>query len=911
MPSASTGGVSSWKTFTFLAFYVIVDVAKNRANDTCVKGTAVLPQSLPVTVACVSLVLSICTSFFKGGMDQVRHCFEVSLWLQNLPIAVFFAISQSMAVLQMVFLTAGMAKITQQVRLPMNVFLAFFVSGRMHTFRQVTAVVMLALSVALFQLNQSGADAGSPHGDQRIGIAISVLGSLGSVLGCLLSEKIMKRDVHTPFYVQKFHQETGGLLVSAVLLFALPWLGHVIDQMENTPHATHALKNSLFSYKAVFAVRKDVEGPAQKLFDYSGDRFNSLAEFSAHENREATLLQLRESADQEEFVEFGERKDLTVHIALERLAKVAESARRAALYAPYARQLKCVGATEFFDQVAFVADKLPDTWLGVYVRKSREGFKTSSIENNNIHQPALVGPSGGSGEVHGGTSLAMEGDDNKRHADHESTIELIAPASRTETNSLSPVAAEHQSLHFLGPASSTTTPSGAAGDSTSSSQHDLGTDPFCKSLSLGREACFLFAETQQRWELRFRSTNTTSQSERWSSAVVVSSEKELGARGLEHADSATPPRWQYSALVETAFQEHLFPEKQEVAQISSSTTDSAGSSSSSSPSISNSALAAGEQQKLQQGLSQLAAENRRIESSPNDKLLFRNELTQFWHRNSDRWKRKDDENFASSGERDTSHEVDAAAAKVESATASSEVDDTSILPADTRVASTSPKDKNTRIFDSTAIVVLQGATAPGLPIAPGSRDRVCSPSVCPEKDFRGYRYLFPEDKAEQWSQGVLQVYDRGFFAGWDLSVFYTLLWMVISFWQAGLLVKYLSSLWKNVGQCVCTVVLCLWEVTVVRPPEGDYSPTRIITLTIGALVVVSWVVVFGWFSEQGSAGPATGKRKRDTTDRQERVLVSVCSSDTGSSDDIHTASDGSNRRAPLLMEMEDKAGAKG
>eukprot|EP00392_Amoebophrya_sp_AT5.2_P013202 g13315.t1 len=104
-----------WKTTVFLGAYVFVDVAKNRANATCVAGTTVLPQSLPVAVAVASLVVSLVSAAVMGGREQLRQCFDTRLWLMNLPIAVFFAFSQSMAVLQMVFLSAGMAKITQQV----------------------------------------------------------------------------------------------------------------------------------------------------------------------------------------------------------------------------------------------------------------------------------------------------------------------------------------------------------------------------------------------------------------------------------------------------------------------------------------------------------------------------------------------------------------------------------------------------------------------------------------------------------------------------------------------------------------------------------------------------------------------------------------------------------------------------
>lgn len=137
----------------------------------------------------------------------------------------------------------------------MNVFLAYFISRRMHTARQIMAVVMVALSVMLFQL--SGSLSMESAGDQRIGVILSVLGSLGSVLGCLCSEKIMKRDAAMPFYIQKFHQEMGGLAVSIALLFLLPLLGSVIDASVEGG-GSNAMKNSLFAWKASFAVRADV-----------------------------------------------------------------------------------------------------------------------------------------------------------------------------------------------------------------------------------------------------------------------------------------------------------------------------------------------------------------------------------------------------------------------------------------------------------------------------------------------------------------------------------------------------------------------------------------------------------------------------------------------------------------------------
>jgi len=48
-------------------------------------------------------------------------------------------------------------------------------------------------------------------------------------LGTLLSEKILKKDFHTPFYLQKVHIEMSQMFFAIALLFILPHMGSAVD----------------------------------------------------------------------------------------------------------------------------------------------------------------------------------------------------------------------------------------------------------------------------------------------------------------------------------------------------------------------------------------------------------------------------------------------------------------------------------------------------------------------------------------------------------------------------------------------------------------------------------------------------------------------------------------------------------
>eukprot|EP00392_Amoebophrya_sp_AT5.2_P013201 g13314.t1 len=652
----------------------------------------------------------------------------------------------------------------------------------MHTARQIMAVVMVALSVMLFQL--SGSLSMESAGDQRIGVILSVLGSLGSVLGCLCSEKIMKRDAAMPFYIQKFHQEMGGLAVSIALLFLLPLLGSVIDASVEGG-GSNAMKNSLFAWKASFAVRADVASinfdlyidgkndpcATEKLFAFREEElvtaesgiahFGSLSEFGSLRVKQAVLSRILQSsaADVERF---AERKELPVHVLLEKLARTAESARRAVLYSPFRRELQAVSAAELEENVSLVAGAaLPPAWQGVYEK------------------------SGKAGEIgEGGSERRGTRRDESQAGDAEA-MPIVAGAK--------------QEKKFLAPPAEGNGAAPSMSLASSGSHLTSGAPTYCKMIDANRVACFTYSDAAGRWELRFRGGDET----HWSAPVLQS----------------TPPHAPGSGV----------------------------------PDLGALGISARDRFRVAPGALARAGQNDEgassAEFSPLEgEALFLAELSgvvkSFPARRETSFNLATPEATAAGlqGEEVETQRPSAPAAILAVESSSEEK---SLDPAEHSISS--------------AILVLKGTTAPGQPLRPqAAHDNkktspiVCDAVACPLADFRGYRYLFDEERAQLFSGGMLSGdYQRGFFSGWDMPVFWTLLWMLVSFWQAGLLVKNLSSLWKNVGQCVCTVFLCLWEVTVIQPAEADYGAQRLLSLVIGALVVVSWVFVFGDQQTQG------------------------------------------------------------
>ncbi len=134
----------------------------------------------------------------------------------------------------------GAGKVISQLKIPIMCFGARFFVRKTYTRNQWYAGFLIALSAILFiqvkELDPSkgkggGGDDDKDNTSQNVGMFFALMFVVFSCGGTLLSERIFKKDLHVPFYVQKFHIEASQLILAFLLIWILPVIGMGVDRV--------------------------------------------------------------------------------------------------------------------------------------------------------------------------------------------------------------------------------------------------------------------------------------------------------------------------------------------------------------------------------------------------------------------------------------------------------------------------------------------------------------------------------------------------------------------------------------------------------------------------------------------------------------------------------------------------------
>ncbi len=129
-----------------------------------------------------------------------------------------------------------------------------------------------------------------------------------------------------------------------------------------------------------------------------------------------------------------------------------------------------------------------------------------------------------------------------------------------------------------------------------------------------------------------------------------------------------------------------------------------------------------------------------------------------------------------------------------------------------------------------SVVSLRGNYAPGNKGPPGC-DLICDASICKEEWTRQYpnnlvgRAYYRRPVS---INGLVEPYASGFFKGWHWSILFTVFAQCLQMWAAGLITKWMSGVYRAIGQAVavCGLVF-LMDLWLFRNPEKPMAVTTV------------------------------------------------------------------------------------
>ena len=218
---------------------------------------------------------------------QTLQCLEASKIAVFFPTAMCYGIGEALGKWNTMLIPMGLAQIFKRSRMALTMIGSSIFLKRRYTATQWLAIVGLLSALVLFGTVhlQSGRGGGGGGGNKSaqnsdstvtfwIAIGIISATSLCFVTGNIVFEAIAKRNDRTPFYVQACQSYIGQFCLSVCLLFALPYVGLLIDGISSRGGDTNkpslAKTSSLFTYRAVVPVVSDWRAELREVLGKTG-----------------------------------------------------------------------------------------------------------------------------------------------------------------------------------------------------------------------------------------------------------------------------------------------------------------------------------------------------------------------------------------------------------------------------------------------------------------------------------------------------------------------------------------------------------------------------------------------------------------------------------------------------------------
>jgi len=251
--------------------FVGMDAGKAIFASKALKGSSVISTSVVIASSALSILIGLGVAVGADGAQGFRMATNRKAVMKFSAIAVMFAVGQCFQTLSYTVLSPGMIKIFGQLRLPNTAILSTIFLGRRYISAQWSIMTIVVLGAFIFaqagiddtetfNLHQivgvykqnrtqchnvledisSGTgmlkqvpeycDALNKHDptqkqatNMALGLMYVAIYCFLSDMGSIISEKFLKDDVGTPFYVQKVAIELSGLPTALVMSAVMPF----------------------------------------------------------------------------------------------------------------------------------------------------------------------------------------------------------------------------------------------------------------------------------------------------------------------------------------------------------------------------------------------------------------------------------------------------------------------------------------------------------------------------------------------------------------------------------------------------------------------------------------------------------------------------------------------------------------
>lgn len=199
-----------------------MDWAENRKWDKRRSGRQYARQTVLVFHGILAITSGLTLGASINGFEGVLQCLDFHLFLQFLPVSLFFATGLSLKMMAVDHFHAGTIKIVGQLRLPVVALFSMLFLARRYSPTQWQVIGMITVSCLAFVVikGQGRKDAGKAY--KWTGLSQLLTWVLFNVIGGIVAEHAYKSG-NVPFYAQKVSEDFGHLIISLVgLLVVVP-----------------------------------------------------------------------------------------------------------------------------------------------------------------------------------------------------------------------------------------------------------------------------------------------------------------------------------------------------------------------------------------------------------------------------------------------------------------------------------------------------------------------------------------------------------------------------------------------------------------------------------------------------------------------------------------------------------------
>lgn len=221
----ASGEASMALQLTVMGLFVLFDFGKNVIENAATKGKMINPSWYGTTNNIISLAFGFGFTYVKMGFAGIKQICDYEGILKYAMPALFFGLQNNMMTLGNLYLSGSLKKVLSQFRIPITAVVSGFVMGTKYTNLQKLVITLITTSVWVFVVIVEGGGNLFKSGDAEkdanitIGLIIAVMANLFAVFATVVTEKFLKKDKSTPFYIQLSQVMITQLVIAICCFF--------------------------------------------------------------------------------------------------------------------------------------------------------------------------------------------------------------------------------------------------------------------------------------------------------------------------------------------------------------------------------------------------------------------------------------------------------------------------------------------------------------------------------------------------------------------------------------------------------------------------------------------------------------------------------------------------------------------